>query len=101
MTASLSRPGGSTQAVVVVLFALSTAGCGDALEDAARARAANDLNCPEDKVTLIEIGGTSYRAKGCGDSAVYDCAQSSGHAGSLDADYVCVPEGARRHRSDE
>jgi hypothetical protein len=85
---------------MVLMLAVSTAGC-DAMGDAARARAANDFKCSEDKVTLTEIGGTSYRANGCGDSAVYDCAQSSGHAGGLDATYVCIPEGERRHRSED
>jgi hypothetical protein len=62
------------------------------MEDAARARAANDLRCPEDKVTLVEIEGTSYRAKGCGDSAIYDCTQST-----WGAEYLCVPEAEGHH----
>jgi hypothetical protein len=101
MMASPSRPGRFARAVLVVMLAVSTAACATGgMEDAARARAANDLKCPEDKVNLVEIGGTSYRAKGCGDSAVYDCTQSAGHS-TLDAEYLCVPEGEGHHGSED
>jgi hypothetical protein len=58
-----------------------------------KTRAANDFSCSEGAVTVKDIGanigGTSYKAEGCGQTAVYDCSQSfGGHTG-----YECVPEG--------
>lgn len=62
----------------------------------ARVRAANDFGCPKDQVTVTNIGGTSYRAEGCGLSVVYDCTgstvvQISRYSGGT-TDFVCIPE---------
>lgn len=43
----------------------------------ARTRASNDLRCPEDQIVVQNIGGSSYRATGCGQEATYNCVQSS------------------------
>jgi TonB family protein len=61
----------------------------------ARTRAANDFDCSEDEVTVNGIGGTSFRAQGCGHSALYDCAGSqlsTGQYGGGTSNYVCIPE---------
>ena len=42
-----------------------------------RTRASNDLNCPEEQITVANIGGSSFRASGCGQQATYNCVQSS------------------------
>jgi hypothetical protein len=82
----------------IALIALGTvaAGCVHA-EDVARTRAASDFHCEEDKIDVTNIGGTSYRAKGCGYNTVYDCTGSQvggtyNGAGGGTTDYVCVPE---------
>jgi hypothetical protein len=67
-------------------------------EDIARTRAANDFHCAEDDINIEELGGTSYRAKGCGYNEVYDCtgsAASVSRYGQVNSNYVCVPESAR------
>jgi hypothetical protein len=53
-------------------------------EDVVRTRAANDFECDESRIAIINIGGASYRAKGCGYTAVYDCYQTR----------TCTPEPA-------
>ena len=75
------------------LFVVGSSGCVDA-EDVARTRAANDFGCAESAVEITNIGGTSYRAHGCGKSAVYNCGGSTAVRGAT-TDYVCVPEGPR------
>jgi hypothetical protein len=47
------------------------------MEGVAHTRAANDLRCPEDKIVMTNIGGSSFRATGCGQEATYNCIQSS------------------------
>jgi len=67
-------------------------GCVSA-EGTAQTRAANDFACPESQVTVSSIGGTSYRAVGCGKTTIYTCAASDGSRGSVTA-YACRPESA-------
>jgi hypothetical protein len=43
-------------------------------EDAARTRAANDLRCNEEKVTVESLGGNAYRTGCYGRSVTYVCA---------------------------
>lgn len=45
--------------------------------DVAKTRAANDLRCPEEQIIVANIGGSSFRAIGCGQEATYNCIQSS------------------------
>lgn len=72
------------------LALLSLAGC-ITPQGTAKVRAANDFGCPEDGISIAEIGGTSYRASGCGKSAVYNCSASDAYKGST-SNYACVPE---------
>jgi hypothetical protein len=67
-------------------------------EDVLRARAASDFKCTPDEVNVTEIAGTTYRAKGCGENSIYDCAMTSAHGRPT---YLCIPEGERRGGSDE
>ena len=55
------------------------------MQSVATTRASNDLRCPEEQVALANIGGTSFRASGCGQEATYNCV--AGGNG-----YVCVRE---------
>jgi hypothetical protein len=57
----------------------------------AKTRAASDFGCPEDQVTVAEIGGTSYRAVGCDQAAVYNCSGSDSYKGTTN-NYTCIPE---------
>jgi hypothetical protein len=57
-----------------------------------RERSAHELDCPEDEIDVESIGGTSYRAEGCGSTATYTCIGS-----------VCVrddPPGEARNEPD-
>jgi hypothetical protein len=47
------------------------------MQGTAKTRAANDLKCPEEQIAVVNIGGSSYRATGCGQEATYNCIQSS------------------------
>lgn len=77
---------------VLTLIAMSLAlGACVNVQDVAQTRAANDFRCAEDKVNVWSIGGTSFRADGCGKTAVYNCTASDGYQGSV-TDYTCVPE---------
>lgn len=78
--------------IVLVCSFLLLGGCVTA-EGTAKTRAANDFSCSEDQVQVTNVGGKSYRANGCGKSAVYDCAASDAYKGSTTS-YTCVPEGA-------
>lgn len=70
-------------------FALvALAGC-ITMETVAQTRAANDLRCPEEKIVVANIGGSSFRATGCGQEATYNCIQSSQHT------LACVREEQR------
>jgi hypothetical protein len=60
---------------------IGTAGCIDPYAATTKARAANDLKCPEEQILVANIGGTSYRATGCTQEATYNCVQAdqAGH----------------------
>ena len=62
--------------LVVVAATLCGVGC-VTMETTARTRASNDLKCGEDKVVVRNIGGSSYRATGCGQEVTYNCGQST------------------------
>jgi hypothetical protein len=73
-----------------MVFATLSGGCADAEEDV-RIRAANDFSCNPDKITIQDIGGDAFRAKGCGNSRVYDCVGSDSFRGTTTG-YSCRPE---------
>ena len=78
---------------LVAAFALGTlalVGCISA-QGTTQTRAANDFQCPKDQIVVTNIGGTSFRAEGCGKTATYNCAASDASKGSTTA-YACVPE---------
>ena len=57
--------------MIGLMFVLG--GCGLMSSDAARVQFAQEFHCPEERVTLEEVGGAAFRASGCGESAVYVC----------------------------
>jgi len=60
--------------VLAALLSLTAAGCGGAApQTVVRARAASDLACPGARLDVQGIGGASFAASGCGQSAVYSC----------------------------
>ncbi len=61
---------------LLLVLALATGAC-VTMSGVAQTRAANDLKCPEDQITVANIGGSSFRATGCGQEATYNCVQSS------------------------
>jgi hypothetical protein len=76
--------------IVLATVALALAACASPY-GTTMTRAANDFQCPEDKVILKSLGGTSYRAWGCGKTAVYNCTASDASKGTVTA-YACIPE---------
>jgi hypothetical protein len=61
---------------LVVLGVLS-GGClfgqGASPQTVVSTRSPGDLSCAKEKVTVEAIGGTSFRASGCGQTATYTC----------------------------
>jgi hypothetical protein len=88
MSSNLPRPSLLLSAVVVLAVMAGTAGC-VTMETTARTRASNDLRCSGDQVAVRNIGGSSYRATGCGQEVTYNCGQSSGNT------FVCQREEQR------
>ena len=66
-------------------------GCGGAPPQAVVAtRASNEFSCPKEQVNVQNIGGTSYKATGCGQTATYTC--MGGNVGNP-FDAMCTREG--------
>lgn len=69
----------------------AAAGCHrgrSALELAARARARVALRCPDERLSVAEIGGGGWDALGCGLHQTYTCVDTRGSG------VVCSPDGA-------
>lgn len=64
-----------TLVICAVALALTWAGCGRNLRDAARLRHAAEVSCRYDLVYAVEIGRRMYAAEGCGYTAVYVCSR--------------------------
>ena len=46
--------------------------------DAARGRFSKEYTCPKDEVATDDLGGSAYRAQGCGQAATYVCTTHDG-----------------------
>jgi hypothetical protein len=77
-------PGRSLALFVLVMLSA----CG-ATDDQLRARAAFDLDCPGDHLTLVQIDDRTQGVKGCGQKATYveSCGAHSGY-GKTDCTWV-------------
>jgi hypothetical protein len=72
--------------VSIALFVALTTSCGVTPPSSPpRARAAYDYGCGEDKLTVTNISGGTFRVTGCGHDAIYDCIYGS-------AAVTCMPE---------
>jgi hypothetical protein len=72
---------------IPTLVVVTLVGCGAAPpERPVRVRAAYDYGCSEDRLTVTNIYGGSFRVVGCGHDRIYDCFYSSAS--------TCVPEAA-------
>jgi len=58
----------------LVVLMVAAFGCASYAEpyDAALAKAASDLNCPNDQVWVTRLGNNQYRASGCGRYVAYE-----------------------------
>lgn len=74
--------------LLVVAAVVATVGC-VTMETTAHTRAVNDLRCDKDQVVVTNIGGSSYRATGCGQEVTYNCGQSTSNT------FVCQREEQR------
>jgi hypothetical protein len=54
-------------------WAFSIAGCGASQQSVVATRAMHEFSCPKDQVVVEELGGSSYRAHGCGQTATFTC----------------------------
>lgn len=78
----------------VLLLSVVVTGCGATSSDAARVRFANEFRCPEKQVALEELGGSSFRTSGCGQTAVYVCKEvTNPMAGRSVNEIPCVRNG--------
>jgi hypothetical protein len=81
----------SALAVLALVSGALAVGCGGAPPQAVVAtRASNEFSCPKDKVQIQALGGTSYKATGCGMTATYTC--MGGNFGNP-YDAMCTREG--------
>lgn len=74
----------------VFLLVTASMGCSPQVS-AVRLRAANEFNCPEESITVEDLGADSYRVTGCEVVATYHCLSygyGSGHV-------VCAKEEER------
>jgi hypothetical protein len=60
-----------TRLLAFALLLIPLEGCVPSASNA-RAQAAKDMGCPEEKIDVTEHGD-SYRAEGCGQNAQYRC----------------------------
>ena len=68
-----------------------TAGCGGAPpQTVVQTRASNEFGCAKDQLQVQPLGGTSYKATGCGQTATYTC--MGGNFGNP-FDAMCTREG--------
>lgn len=75
----------------IAVFACSwaLAGCMSAsASSVVKARAAHDFSCDAKQVTIENISGGTYAAKGCGQERTYDCVGSR----EIGVGYTCAPE---------
>ncbi|HEY6463244.1 MAG TPA: hypothetical protein VIY73_23915, partial [Polyangiaceae bacterium] len=74
--------------------AATTAGClfgqGASPKTVVQTRASNEFSCAKEKLQIQELGGTSFKATGCGMTATYTC--MGGNLGNP-YDAMCTREG--------
>jgi hypothetical protein len=74
----------------LVALGLSIAACASgAMSTAARNALAASSNCPAERVTVEDLGGSRYRASGCDKTETYVC-MTPGHTV-----VSCLPESSR------
>jgi hypothetical protein len=78
---------------VAGLALLGAAGCTATLQDGLMKRAAYELRCPAEQLTLTALGTATYGVDGCGRRAVYVCA---GPAGVWKLDSLTEQDGTTR-----
>lgn len=78
-------------AAMATFLLLSMTGCGASQQSVVATRATREFSCPKDQVVVEELGGSSYRAHGCGQVATFTC--MGGNAGNP-FDAMCTKEGA-------
>jgi hypothetical protein len=71
---------------LALVFCALFAACADSAQSVARARAADDLACPEAAIVVREAVSGTVDASGCGRRATYTCPRSDAHR-------VCIREG--------
>jgi hypothetical protein len=81
---------------LTLALALSSIGC---TSDTVRARAAVDLACSEDRLSVIDVGGSAFHVYGCGRDVRYVCSGGAspvigGNGGWVSTPVTCTREGA-------
>jgi hypothetical protein len=72
-------------------FLFPLIGCGSSQQSVVTARAVTEFSCPKDQVVVEALGGSSYRARGCGQTATYTC--MGGNVGNPYS-AMCTKEGS-------
>jgi hypothetical protein len=78
------------------LVLLGVCACG-ATEEQLRARAAFDLSCPKDQLSLVQLDDRTQGVTGCGQKATYveSCGMRDGYGGKHDCTWVLNTDSAR------
>jgi hypothetical protein len=84
---------------LILLLVLSGCTMGPTLTDAAKARAATDLNCSSERMSAYDAAGGSIVVRGCGAWTQYACFYTGSRYGGRYAgagDPVCVTDAPAR-----
>ncbi len=74
-------------------LSIGCAGNSDAFQKTVQQRAAFDLGCPSQQLSVANIGGASYGVSGCAKKASYSCICTYSVMGSC-TQAVCTLDGA-------
>lgn len=78
----------STAARVLVV-SIVAAGCAATQDSVVKTRYAREAGCAEPQVKIEDLGGSAYKASGCGAAMTYVCA----YGGTSGRSAICVKEG--------
>jgi hypothetical protein len=84
----------ATLPAVLALFIVCACG---ATEEQLRARAAFDMSCPNEQLTLVQIDDRTQGVTGCGQKATYveSCGMRDGYGGKHDCTWVLNTDSKR------
>jgi hypothetical protein len=73
----------------VLVVSIVAAGCAATQDSVVKTRYAREAGCAEPQVKVEDLGGSAYKASGCGTAMTYVCA----YGGTSGRPATCVKEG--------